>query len=65
MSTRTIRRHSAKVGMVYRNVQRKIVLTRVHKERIIKIVRKWIMDEHQWKKLIFIDEKRFSLDGNW
>ena len=34
----------------------------VHKERIIKIVRKWIMDGHQWKKTIFSDENRFSLD---
>ena len=50
VSTRTIRRHLAKLGILYRNVQSKIFLTRLHKERIMEIIRKKIIDDHKWKK---------------
>ena len=46
--------------MIYQNIPRKILLTKVHKERRVGFVKKWI-------RTIFSDEKRFTLDGpdNW
>ena len=39
-STRTIRRHLANIGMTYRNVKKKIFLTKTHKEKRVEFAKK-------------------------
>jgi len=67
VSTSTIRRHLVKMGMKYRNIPRHIFLTKIHKEKRVQMVKKWITNNHDWNQTIFSDEKRFSFDGpdNW
>ena len=67
VSTRTIRRHLAKIGMRYQKIPRKILLTKAHKERRVEFVKNWIRTNHDWSRTIFSDQKRFRLDGpdNW
>ena len=45
-SARTILRHLTNLGITYRNVKRKIFLTKAHRERIVEMARKWITNNH-------------------
>ena len=45
-SARTIRRHLAGLGMRYRNVKRKVFLTRAHREKRGEFLKKWITSNH-------------------
>jgi len=67
VSTRTVRRHLAKMGMRYMNIKKTIFLTKMHKQKRVEMVKKWLTEGHQWDQTIFSDEKRFTLDGcdNW
>jgi transposase len=64
LSTRSIQRHMRRSGMHYRKVPSKIFLTKKHKQERVRLITKWIGENHQWERTIFSDEKRFSLDGS-
>ena len=63
MSTRSIQRHFKSEGYRYTRAKSEIILTRKHKENRLEKITNWIKSSHPWKRTVFTDEKRFSLDG--
>ena len=59
----TISRYLRKQDYRYKKANTQIHLTAKHKLDRIDIIRNWITINHDWKKTVFSDEKRFSLDG--
>jgi transposase len=60
---RTIQRNLVKCNLRYRKITQKIALTEKHKENRLKIIKRWIFEGISFKNVIFIDEKKFNLDG--
>jgi len=62
-SIRTAQRHLLSMDLKYKRTSPVIILSKLHKEKRMTIINKWIEDQHCWKLTAFSDEKRFSLDG--
>lgn len=67
VSTRTTRTHLRRMGYQYTNIDKSIPLTKVHKKKRVDLANQWLGSNHNFKKTVFSDEKRFSYDGpdNW
>ena len=63
VSTSTIQRAMNRLGFSYQSVTKKLPLTRKHKMNRKSSCIKWIEDGLDFSKVVFSDEKRFSLDG--
>ena len=67
VSIRTVRTHLSKMGIKYSNVKKTILLIKIHKQKRVEMVKKWLTENHHWDRTIFSDEKRFTLNvsDNW
>ena len=47
--------------------EKTIQITKAHKEKRVKSVKKWITEDYNWDATPFSIEKRFTIDGsdNW
>jgi len=63
ISISSTQRYLNREGYIYKKIKTKICLTKKHKQSRVRIIRDWLIGNHQWDKTIFSDEKRFSLDG--
>lgn len=63
ISTRTVRRTLKELNMTYRAAAREIVLKTENKKARLEKARFWINCLWPWHKVVWSDEKRFSLDG--
>lgn len=53
----------SKLGFKYKSAESKIVLSKEHKARRVELARFWIESLWPWHKVVWSDEKRFTLDG--
>ncbi len=51
------------MGFVYKKAEKSIVLTKKHKEDRVKMAEQFLGQRLNFQRVIFSDEKRFSLDG--
>lgn len=63
LSERTIRRALSVCNYQYKNLPKKIQLNDVQKENRKLVVKEWIAQGINFKKIIFSDEKKFNFDG--
>lgn len=63
VSTRTVRRKLAALGLHYDNANQAIQLTSEQKRKQVMFSEQWIDSNWPWERVIWTDEKRFSLDG--
>ena len=63
VSVRTVRRYLRNMNMKYTKIKKVIFLKKIHRQSRIRVIRSWMCKNHQWEKTVFIDEKRFNLDG--
>ena len=50
--------------MKYAKAKKKITLTKKHKGGRLECAKRWLTKHVDFKKVIFIDEKRFKFDGS-
>ena len=58
-----VRRHLSDIGYKYRNVPSTCGLTKKQKRSRLEMVTRCIEENLDWVLCVFIDEKRFNLDG--
>lgn len=63
VTPRTVRRALAKLGFGYKTAKSEIILTKAHKARRLELAKFWIDAMWPWNRVVWSDEKRFSLDG--
>jgi len=51
------------MDLKYKRASQVIILSKLHKEKRMPTITKWIEDQHCWELAVFSDKKRFSLDG--
>ena len=62
-NVRTVQKYLKYNQYVYKKWSKQIILTTEHKEKRLKLITSWIVDEINFNKVVFSDEKRFNLDG--
>ena len=62
-----VHRWLSKKEYKYKKITQKIELSKKHKSNRILAISSWINKNISWENRVFVDEKRFSLDGpdNW
>mgnify|MGYP000860321285 CR=1 FL=1 len=63
VTTRTIQRHLKRMKFEYKTAISTIMLSSAHKKARVEAVKSWARDNICWERVVFTDEKRFSLDG--
>jgi len=63
VSVWTVRRKLGALGYKYKKAEKAIVLTNEQKKKRVELARYWIDQMWPWNRVIWTDEKRFSLDG--
>ena len=63
VSNKTVQRYLKSKGYIYKNIEKKILLSAKNKYERLRIITGWLARNHSFEKTIFSDEKRFSLDG--
>lgn len=62
-NVRTVQKYLKNVGYNYKKAKKQIVLTKKHKEMRTQLITTWFVNEINFNKIVFSDEKRFCLDG--
>lgn len=62
-SKRTVQRHLKLQGLKYKNISKNIKLSADDKQKRLLMSTKWLSENFKWEKVVFVDEKVFSLDG--
>lgn len=67
VSISTVQRHLRSKGLIYKSPTKSISLSKKNKLQRIQLVTGYLTNDVQWCKVVFSDEKRFTLDGcdNW
>ena len=62
VSVSTVQRHLMRCDYKYKKAKLQIILSNHHKHERTKIIGDWIIENNDWSKAIFSDEKQFTLD---
>ena len=63
ISKTTCWRELNRSGLKYGHIKKQIILSKEQKSKRFETITHWFTENHNWKKTIFTDEKKFSLDG--